>query len=81
MGLTMPWDSVDQEFLFPATLGQNLAKGWQDCLKEILYCLSLRFKHDHSTRGIHGFWLLLFYITDYMIVSLVDLLKIETDLE
>ncbi|SVA40774.1 uncharacterized protein METZ01_LOCUS93628, partial [marine metagenome] len=25
--------------------------------------------------------LLLFYITDYMIVSLVDLLKIETDLE
>ena len=24
----MPWDTVDQEFVFPATLVQNLVKGW-----------------------------------------------------
>ena len=63
----MPWDTVDQEFVFPATLVQNLVKGWQDCLKEILYLLKSRFKLVHSTRGIHGFWLPLFYIFNYVI--------------
>jgi len=36
MGFTMPWDTVDPEFLFRAILGQNLVKGWQDSLKELL---------------------------------------------
>jgi len=65
----MPWDTVDQEFVFPATLVQNLVKGLRDCLKEIQYLLISRFKLVHSTKGIHGFWLLLFYIFNFVIAS------------
>jgi len=66
---TMPWDTAAQEFLCQVTLGQNLVKGWQDSLKGILCWQISSFKPVHSTQVIHGFWPLLFYITDYLIAT------------
>ena len=75
MVFIMPWDTAAQEFLCPVTLVRNWVKDCPDWIREILFWRSFNFKLVLSIRGIPGFSHLQFYITDYLIVTWVELKK------